>query len=54
MVIPGVELDASAQRQRCDLVQFVGIEGGGRVHQHRHTIYGTLSIGEASAQVWSQ
>src|SRR5207302_1907929 len=54
MVIPGVELDASAQRQGRDLVQLVGIEGRSRVHQHHHTIHGALMVGEASAQVGSQ
>src|SRR5215472_3769309 len=53
-IIPGVELDSSAQWQGCDLVQFVEIESRSGVHQGQHAIQGTLMISEAGTQVWSQ
>src|SRR5208337_1629911 len=54
MVVPGVELDASAQRQGSDLVQFIGIEGRSRVHQHNHAIDGAFTVGEAIPQMGSE
>src|SRR6185436_16718833 len=54
IVIPGVELYASAQRQRRNLVQFVGLQGRRRGHQLRHSFHSASGVGKTVSQVGRQ